>query len=140
MVFRDVTEDRGREDYARYLGRIMGQALNEIYFLEPASLRFGLVNEGARQKLGYTAAQLAQMSLPEVLPGISTEDVQALLAPLRTGAKQEIVFETRVRPANGDSYPVEICMQYFADEQPPIFVAIVHPTSEREQLGGDTPP
>ena len=134
MVFQDVTEERAQEEYGRYLGRIMGRALNEIYFLDPASLRFTLTNHGAQLKLGYNAAQLAQMALPDVLHGIAGADVRALLAPLRSGAKDEIVFETVIRRADGSTYPAEICTQFFGDEQPPIFVAIVHDISDRRQL------
>ena len=31
-------------------------------------------------------------------------------------------------------HPVEICMQHFADEVPPLLVAIVHDTTERQRL------
>ncbi|WP_340316525.1 CheR family methyltransferase [Rhizorhabdus argentea] len=134
MVFQDVTEERAQEEYGRYLGRIMGRALNEIYFLDPASLRFTLTNHGAQRKLGYTAAQLAQMSLPDVLVGVAAADVRALLVPLRSGAKDEVVFATAIRCADGSTYPAEICTQYFGEEQPPIFVAIVHDISDRTQL------
>jgi two-component system, chemotaxis family, CheB/CheR fusion protein len=134
FVFRDVTDEHRKEEYGRYLGRILGKALNEIYFLDPATLRFRLVNQGAQQKLGYTEQQLGQMTLTDVLPGNTPEDVHALLMPLMAGAQPEIVFETTLRSANGGDYPAELCMQYFADEQPPILVATVHTTSERKQL------
>ena len=134
LVLQDITEERRREEYTVYLGRIMGRALNEIYFLDPASLRFKLVNEGAQQKLGYQEQQLLQMSLGDVLTGNRGKDLKAMIAPLIAGAKPEIVFEATIRAAEGREYPAEICMQYFADETPPILVAIVHDTSGRQQL------
>jgi two-component system CheB/CheR fusion protein len=134
LVFQDITEDRAHEEYARYLGRIMGQALNEIYFLDPKTLRFTLTNEGARTKLGYDESALARMTLPDVIPGIGAEQVRTMLEPLFSGAEKEIVFETSLRTAEGRDYPVEICVQHFADEKPPILVAMVHDTSERKQL------
>jgi two-component system CheB/CheR fusion protein len=133
LVFQDITDERRREDYTRHLGRIMGRALNEIYFLDPVTLRFTLANEGARQKLGYTSQQLTQLSLLDMLPS-GGADLRSLLVPLLSGAKAEIVFETRIRSAEGRDYPVEICMQHFADEHPPILVAIVHETSDRQVL------
>jgi two-component system CheB/CheR fusion protein len=136
MVFQDVTEEHRSQDYTRYLGRIMGDALNEIYFLDPLTLRFTLVNEGARRKLGHDERQLLTMRFPDVLPGVSPEEIRSLLAPLLRGEKSEIVFETVIRPADGSDYPAEICMQYFEDESPPILVAMVHDTSNRQQLRG----
>jgi len=134
LVFQDITAERSQEEYARYLGRIMGRALNGIYFLEPTTLRFVLANRGAREKLGYGEEQLKQMALPDVMPGIKTADVHALLAPLMSGAESEIVFETMLQNADGGEYDVEVCMQYFHDEEPPILVAMVQQTAGRRQL------
>jgi two-component system CheB/CheR fusion protein len=134
LVVQDVTEERRKEEFIQYLGRIMGRALNEIYFLDPATFRFQLANQGAIEKLGYAEQQLMQMTLPDVIPGVRLADLKALAAPLLNGEKREIVFETRIRSASGETHPVELCMQYFGDEAPPILVAVVHVTSERQQL------
>ena len=136
LMFQDITEERAHEVYARYLGRIMGQSLNEIYFLDPNTLRFTLTNEGAQKKLGYSADELVRMTLPDVITGADPDEVRAMLAPLLEGAKKEVVFEIRLRSASGRHYPAEICVQYFADESPPILVALVQETSERKQVGG----
>jgi two-component system CheB/CheR fusion protein len=134
LLFQDITEESRRDEYGRYLGRIMGHALNEIYFLDPVTLRFTLANDGAQKKLGYDESQLTLMAFPDVLPGIPPRDIKALIAPLINRAVPEIVFETVIRGADEREYPAEICMQYFADEHPPILVAIVHETSDRRQL------
>lgn len=137
IAFEDITEDRRREEYTRYLGRIMGRALNEIYFLDPESLRFTLANHGAEVKLGCSSQQLAQMTLPDVMPDANVEELKTLFQPLFDGEKPEVVFETVIRSANGESYPAEICMQYFGDEVPHVLVAIVHDTSDRIQLAAE---
>jgi two-component system, chemotaxis family, CheB/CheR fusion protein len=134
IAFEDVTEERRREEYARYLGRIMGRALNEIYFLDPETLRFTLANHGAEVKLECNSQQLTQMTLADVMPGQTVESLKALARPLTTGEKPEIVFETVIRSAGGREYPAELCMQYFGDEAPPILVVIVHDTTQRKQL------
>jgi len=134
LLFQDVTGENRRDEFSRYLGRIMGRALNEIYFLDPVTLHFTLANDGAQKKLGYTAQQLELMAFPDVLASVSIDDVRAMLAPLFNKTMPEIVFETVIRAADGHEYPAELCMQLFADEHPPILVVIVHDTSERQQL------
>ncbi|HEX8419581.1 MAG TPA: CheR family methyltransferase [Sphingomonas sp.] len=134
LVMQDVTNEYRKDEFGRYLGRIMGRALNEIYFLDPITLNFMLANEGAQRKLGHSEQQLALMSFTDVLPGIDVAQVRTLLAPLMSGAKADVVFETVIRAGDGRKYPAEICMQYFADEHPPILVAIVHDISERQTL------
>jgi two-component system, chemotaxis family, CheB/CheR fusion protein len=134
LVFQDVTKERSKEDYARYLGRIMGRALNEIYFLDPATLRFTLTNDGAQRKLGFSQQDLEKMTLPDVLAGIAPNDVRTLIAPLIARTEPEVVFETDIRRSDGSIYPAQLCLQYFADEAPPVLVAIVHDTSEVKML------
>jgi two-component system CheB/CheR fusion protein len=134
LVFQDITEERRREEYGKYLGRVMGKALNEIYFLDPMTLHFTLANEGAQKKLGHSEQQLMLMTLLDVMPSVDAAQVRTMVAPLINGSKAEIVFETVIQPAEGEAYPAEICMQYFAGEHPPILVAIVHDISDRQQL------
>ena len=134
FVVQDITEERRNEEYIRYLGRIMGQALNEVYFLDPATLRFQLANHGARKKLGYSDPQLMQLSLGDVMPEVAQADLKRLLEPLIAGEKSEIVVETVIRSSDGNRHPAELCLQYFGAEEPPILVAVVHVTTERQQL------
>ena len=136
LLFQDVTEERRSQDRSRYLGRVVTRALNEVYFLDPPTLRFTLANDGALTKLGYTEQQLELMTLADVIPDSQIDDVRALLAPVMTGAKDEIVFETQLRSSSGRTYPAEMCVQYVAEESPPILIAMVHETSERQTLSG----
>jgi two-component system, chemotaxis family, CheB/CheR fusion protein len=134
MVLEDVTEAERDAEHAAYLGRVIGRSANEVYFLDPTTLRFVLVNRGAERKLGQTLARLRRMSLAEFMPDVPPGGLKALVAPLLTGEREEIVFETTMRAEDGRTYPVEICMQHFADESPPILIALVHDTSERRIL------
>ena len=135
LAFEDVSEERKKEEYIRYLGRVVGRALNEVYFLDPDSYRFVLANEGAEKKLECSSHQLLQVTLPEVMPDVSAEDLRQLFAPIIAGEKPEVVFETRIRSIEGNEYPAELCVQYFGDEIPPVLVAMVHDTSERQIVG-----
>jgi two-component system CheB/CheR fusion protein len=137
VLFQDITDKSRREELNRYLGRIMGRALNEIYFLDPVTLHFTLTNEGAQRKLGYSEQQLGLMTFPDVLADVPIDQIRAMLAPLMNREKPEIVFETTIRSGDGSQYLAEICMQLFADEHPPILVAIVHDTSDRQQLAAE---
>jgi two-component system CheB/CheR fusion protein len=134
LVMEDVTKAAGGEDHIRHIGRVIGQSLNEVYFLNPETLCFTLVNRGAEEKLGYPLAQLQRTPITDLMPGVQPETVRALVASLLTGERQEVVFETVLRAATGREYPAEICLQHFVDEQPPILLAIVHDTSERRHL------
>jgi two-component system CheB/CheR fusion protein len=134
VILEDVTEAERNAGQDAYLGRVIGQSLNEVYFLDPATLRFLLVNRGAERKLGHPLARLRRMSLADLMPDAAREELAALVEPLLSGKREEVVFETRMRAADGRTHPVEICMQHLAVEEPPILVAIVHQTAERQRL------
>ena len=134
LTVDDVTADTQREAYTQHLGRILGQSLNEIYFLDPQSLRFTLVNRGAEQRLGYGIQQLRQLSLSDLMPQVQHAALTALIAPLLSGDRSEVVVETVIRSRQGHEYPAEICLQYYAQEEPPFLLAIVQDTTERQSL------
>ena len=128
VILEDVTEAVRNEEFAQRLGRIMGESLNEVYFLDPETLRFTLVNKGAEYKLGYATHQLLQMSLPHLMPSVPSEALRALVRPLLDGTRSEVVFETKLQ-GRDRAYPAEICLQYFGEETPPMLLAIVHDTT-----------
>ncbi|WP_448205794.1 PAS domain S-box protein [Azospirillum sp. sgz302134] len=136
LIIEDITEQTRTEAFAGYLGRVIGQSLNEVYFLDAATFHFLLVNRGAETKLGHSLDQLKQMAVHELMPEVPGDRFQRLVAPLLSGDKQEVVFETTMESRHRGAYPVEVCLQYFGDERPPILVAIVHDTTERQRLGG----
>ncbi|NKE44286.1 PAS domain-containing protein [Roseomonas frigidaquae] len=141
LIVEDVTEARQDQDYARYLGRILGHSLNEVYFLDPETLRFILVNRGGEQKLGQSIAQLRRIPFTDLLVGVSSLAFRAMLAPLLAGEVQELVVEAvlhRTDEAGGPAErPVEMCLQYFGDEMPPLLVAILHDIADRRRLTGE---
>lgn len=140
LVLDDVTKARREQDYTRYLGRVLGQALNEVYFLDPETLRFVLINRGAELKLGYSIEQLRLLPITALMPGILPAAVHGMLAPLLRGEQAEVVFEAVMRTRDGREYPAEFCIQHMPQEQPPILVAMVHDISERRRLEQEEPP
>ncbi|MBP2299213.1 CheR family methyltransferase [Azospirillum picis] len=134
LIIEDVTERARTDTFTNYLGRIIGESLNEVYFIDPTTFRFHLVNRGAEAKLGYSLDALRQIALHDLMPDIDAGAFGDLVAPLLSGEKAEIVFETTIESASNPPRPVEMCMQHFAREEPPILVAIAHDITERQHL------
>ena len=66
--------------------------------------------------------------------GLLAALAEDLLGLLRSGARAEVVFETMLERRDGSSYPAELCIQLMTQEEPPLFVAMVHDTSDRRRL------
>ncbi len=137
LIVEDVTERRRADAFIHYLGRIIGQSLNEVYFLDPANFHFQLVNKGAEEKLGYSLDHLRQIALHDLMPEIDATAFARLVAPLLSGRKAEIVIETAIESSDRQPRQVEMCMQYFGQEEPPILVVISHDIATRQRIGID---
>jgi two-component system, chemotaxis family, CheB/CheR fusion protein len=124
LLFQDITEERRNEDYNRYLGRVMDAALGEICFLDPDTLAFKQVNEPAQRGLGYSQAQLTNMSLLELIEAPGTEVVKTRLEALLAGDEDEVVLPVRLRTQDA-TRPVALSFRYFSKEVPPVLMATV---------------
>jgi PAS domain S-box-containing protein/putative nucleotidyltransferase with HDIG domain len=129
----DITERKMAEAQASRLGRILDNSINEIYVFDATSLRFELVNAGALQNLGYSMAEMAEMTPLDLKPEFSTERFENLVAPLRQDERRMQVFETVHRRKNGSLYPVEVHLQYSSKEVQPVFVATILDITERRK-------
>jgi two-component system CheB/CheR fusion protein len=137
LIIEDVTERARSDAFAEYLGRVIGESLNEVYFLDPVTFSFQLVNKGAEVKLGYSLDSLRQIAIHDLMPDIDAVAFTQLVSPLLSGEKAEIVFETTIERPDQTLRPLEICMQYFGEEEPPILVAMAHDVTERQHIGLD---
>lgn len=119
--------------FARQLGGLLADSHLEIYLFDARSLCFLQVSEGARRNLGYTDAELRRMTPVDIKPRFDREAFEAALAPLRDGREQLVQFETCHRRKNGSEYPVWVRLQFFANESPPVFLALLEDISERRE-------
>lgn len=127
----DITERKRAEGRVARLGRILDSSTNEIYVFDATSLRFLEANEGARHNLGYSLDELRQLTVLELKPEFDRERFDALIAPLRCGEREVQIFETVHRRKDGGRYPVEVHLQFLAQEAPPLFLAVINDISDR---------
>ena len=128
----DVSQRRQAQDVASRLGRILDESLNEIYIFDAQDLHFIQVNEGARRNLGYDMKDLCDLTPVDIKPDFDRARFEALIAPLRQGIQDVLVFETVHQRKDGTRYPVEVRLQLSHSETLPVFVAIILDISERK--------
>ena len=130
-IATDVTEYRKTEAVAQRLGRILEESSNEIYVFDAETMNFLRVNRSARRNLGYSKAELSRMTPLDIKLEMTVDEFDGILAGLRQGGGEQIVFETVHRRKDGSDYPVEVRLQLFAGENPPVYVAIIQDITER---------
>lgn len=132
-IAEDITERKTSEALTSRLGRILEASANELYVFDAQSLRFLLVNRGARDNLGYSIEELRALTPLDIKPHYDSERFEKLIAPLRSEETREIFFNTSHERKDGSLYPVEIKLQFFANEQPPVYLAVVQDATERHR-------
>ncbi|MHB1231343.1 MAG: PAS domain-containing sensor histidine kinase [Burkholderiales bacterium] len=131
-VDRDISKRFHAEQMSLQLGRIVDDALEEIFIFDAETLGFVRVNRGACTNLGYTQEELTALTPLDIKPLLNRDSFEALIAPLRRGDSEHIQFRTVHRRKNGSSYPVEVRLQLSQAARRPVFFAIVQDISVRQ--------
>ncbi|MBW3098338.1 PAS domain S-box protein [Pseudohoeflea coraliihabitans] len=114
------------------LGRIVEDAANETYVFDTETLKFILVNRGARENLGYAMEEMRALTPLDIKPLMTAESFERLLWPLRTGEKSVQQFETVHRRKDGSEYNVLVSIQLLQDDDRPVFFAATEDTTARD--------
>jgi PAS domain S-box-containing protein len=131
----DITETKAAQSrQERYLG-MLDRSLNEIYVFDEVSLKFVYVNEAALHNLGYSLAELQQMTPPDINPEFTRSTFEELLQPLRDGTKELLVYDvTFHRRKDGTTYPVEAHLQRFQGDGQSSFLAFINDITDRKRV------
>jgi PAS domain S-box-containing protein len=130
---RDLTAQRSAEERTLQFGRLVEDSLDEIYVCDASTLRFISANRGARSNLGYSAEELAGLTPLDIKTALSKREYEALIAPLKTGAKERVTLTTVHQRKDGSQYPVEVYLQMSHAEEPPVLIAHVRDLTEQKK-------
>ncbi|MBK6645006.1 MAG: PAS domain S-box protein [Anaerolineales bacterium] len=129
----DITERRQAEIARGRLSDVLEASLNEIYIFDPVSLGFEYVNSGARLNLGYSLEELKTMTPVDLKPQFTEASFRNVIAPLLSGGKSSLNFETLHRRADGSLYPVEVHLQLVETGNERSYLAVISDITERKQ-------
>jgi PAS domain S-box-containing protein len=130
--YQDLREKGITVNEEKRFSNILENAHDEIYVFDAKSLKFLVVNYGARKNLGYSMAELREMTPLDLKPEFTFDSFSELIDPLLKGEKEKIVFTTIHRRKDETLYPVEIHLQ-FSDPEKLSFVAIILDITEKKK-------
>ena len=130
ILLESEAEHRRAELLAQQFGHLLQGSFNEIYLFDADSLHFLLTSEGAEESLGYSEDELRRLTPPDLEPSFTRKSYEELVAPLRSGERQSLLFETFHRRKDGTTYPVEARLQLM-EAEPPVFMAIIQDITDR---------
>lgn len=112
----------------------LDQTYDCVFMFEPETLRYFYANQGAIAQVGYSQAELLQMTPVDIQPEYSVERFRAMLAPLLSDERALHTYETLHRHKDGHTIPVEVALQCVApDDAPGRFVAVVRDITAHKQ-------
>jgi len=130
----DITETKAAQSrQGRYLN-MLDRSLNEIYVFDEESLKFVYVNGAALRNLGYSLAELQQMTPLDIKSAFTRPSFEELLQPLRDRTREVLVFETVHRRKDGTTYPVEVHLQRFQGDGQTSFLAFINDITDRKRV------
>lgn len=118
-------------DVSRYK-RIVDATLDAVFLVDPQTLRYTYVNDGAADQLGHPREALLSMGPADVIADLDTEAVRRLVAPLLDGTLESRTVTVQHRHRNGRLVPVDVLLQRVRlPGEPDTVVAIARDISER---------
>jgi len=133
LVFgRDITLRKKEIAEKEMLSKILMNSRDEVHIINPVNLQFEYANRAALEILGYTAEELYKLSLFDIKPTLTKEGLDLILAPLKSGQKDKIIFETLQRKKDNVIYPVEVHYQLIDLGHREVYLIINRDISERK--------
>lgn len=130
-----VTHSMETELLATQLGRIIEESLNEIYVVDADSLRFLLVNHGARDNLGYSMDELRHLSPVDICADLNFDQLRGIFRQLDAEDRGKVTIELAHRRKDGTTYDVEAHLQrVVVGQMPPVYVAVVLDITRRKEV------
>lgn len=122
----DITESKQQR-----LWNVLELIFNEIYIFDAETLQFQYVNARARRNLGYSMAQMQNLTAFDIKPGTSEAEFRRAIAPLFSGEKDKLEFQTIHQRKDGSTYPVEVHLQVIEETGDRKFLAVILDITER---------
>ena len=133
-IMTDITSQKRIDNQNAWLGKTLEGSLHEIYVFDATSLRFLVVNRGARENLGYSLTELQQLTPLDLKPDLQSDSFQSILAPLFGNEVETVSFLTNHKRKNDTLYPVEVHLQKANVGRRCVFVAMVQDCTERDKI------
>jgi len=132
-IVRDITERHLVQASELRMRDILDNTHDMIFILSPVTLKFVYMNKGVLKTIGYTREEMLQMTPADIIPLISEAESRAFIAPLVSGKRSKLRFETALKRKDGKIFSAEVQLQLVKEDgDEGLFVAIVRDIARRK--------
>ncbi len=132
-TWRNIDEEKKAEERAFRLASIVEATVNEVFVIDPKTLKFIYVNEAGRHNLGFSEEELKKMGPSDVGAKYSPEEDKAFYDQLKLSGANEVKIEGKHRRKDGTIYDVSLTLQYIKSFGEPVFIAVGEDITEKKK-------
>ena len=118
---------------AARLGKVVESSSNEIYICNDHSLTLLQTNNRARTNTGFSELETQQLTLDQLTPELSTEQLKTIVSDLYRHEYPEQLLTTHLARKDGSTYPAELSLQLSREDKENRLVVIAQDITERKQ-------
>jgi len=133
-IIQDISARKVKESEALSSTFIIEHSLDEIFIFDCASLLLLKVNKLACHDLGFSAEELTQMHLYDVLIEFNATSFQQLLSPLSQAEQDKMRLKTRALRKDGSEYFIELKIRKTHYKDKEVYIAFADDVTDRENL------
>lgn len=93
------------------LNHILENSINEVYLLNPITLKFAFANHTLIKNLGYTEEELYQLEKDQIVDPKYKNRIQQFMAPILQRQTEQVSFKSIRKRKDGTTYPVEVHLE-----------------------------
>jgi two-component system sensor histidine kinase/response regulator len=108
----DVDAARRRESALQDVTAALDAASDQIFIIEPDTLRLVYVNRGACVGTGYRAEQLLAMRAFDITPEVDEQQARTLVSRLIAGDCGTVTLQTTLCRSDGETIPIEAALHH----------------------------
>lgn len=109
----------------------LDSAADNIYIIDPQTMKYVDLNDSAVQALGYTREELLTMGPADIQASDQRELIMELYGQVRDGTLEIGMFETGHARKDGTEFPAEVFVRAFGDGEDRLLVATARDISRR---------
>jgi len=133
-ILHDLTELARVEAESQKLERIIDECINEVFTFHENSLLMTTANQAALDNLGYSSAEIQQITPLDLVEDLSEDALRSSMQKLRNGDVQYLAFDEKFQRKDGSLYETEVQLYYLDELDPPEFATIAMDVTDRNRM------
>src|SRR5690606_22565065 len=126
----DISDQKKLSSEREQFAYALENSLNEIYIFDANTLQFEYVNKGALNNLGYSLAEIIQMTPLDIKKNLNRKTFNSYINEMLSAQTEQVIFETEHYRADGSTYPIEAFLQLAVYDFKKHIAAIINDISE----------